>query len=498
MRRISPRGSSRPLALLTAIVALACASPETEEPSVAPVLRKAAPGPPNVLLLYVDDLGYGDLGSYGHHTIETPHLDRLAREGLRFTNFYAPSALCSPSRAALLTGRTPFRTGIQNWIPEDTDVQLRPEEISLGKLFKSQGYATHHSGKWHLNGGLDNERHAQPDDHGFDDWITLHAFALPNQRNPENVYRNGEALGPLEGYTAGLFADATLEWLDKHVEAAPEQPFFVYFAPPEPHSMIASPKEYTDHYAHLTNGVPEPFINGTAEPSKDLEARGPGEYYANITYLDAQIGRLLDFLDEQGLTESTFVFFASDNGPVTTDWRHWWEINLYGSTGGLRGRKADLWEGGLRVPAIVRWPGSVAANTSTEALASAYDLLPTLAEIAGFAVPDDRPIDGESLLQALRGDDFERERPLYWEFDDDRGFHYALRSGRYKLHATEDLERVQLYDLEADPFEVVNIAAREETVREQMLDQLREVADSVASDPFRPATTAARKAYRGD
>ena len=454
-------------------------------------------GPPNVVLIYVDDLGYGDLASFGHHTIETPHLDRLANEGMSFSNFYAPSPLCSPSRAALLTGRTPFRTGIENWIPEDTNVQLGEQEVSLGKLFKSRGYATFLGGKWHLNGSLDSQLHTQPQDHGFDHWMALHAFALPNHRNPENFYRNGEALGRVDGFTAGLTLDETLDWLDQH-RATSDAPFFLYLAPPEPHSMIASPPEYNARYAHLTNGEPEPFVNGTTEPSSDLEARGPGEYYANVTYLDAQIGRLLTYLDEHDLTNDTFVFFSSDNGPVTTDWRHWWEINLYGSTGGLRGRKADLWEGGIRVPAIVRWPGQVEPGTWSDAILSAYDVLPTLAPIVGFAVPDDRPIDGEDFGRVLKGEPWQRQRPLYWEFDDDQGYHYALRKGRYKLLADAQLERVSLHDLERDPFEVVQLAGREPEVRDQLLADLRDIAASVASDPLRPSSTVARPGFRGD
>ena len=494
------------LHFLTGVLAAALLScqqaPQQNPQSVSPVaqVETTTPpdGPPNVLLIYVDDLGYGDLGSYGHHTIQTPYLDRLAAEGIRFTDYYAPSALCSPSRAALLTGRTPFRTGIQNWIPENTDVQLGPSEVSLGTLFKESGYSTHHSGKWHLNGGLDNSAHAQPDDHGFDDWITLHAFALPNHRNPTNVFRNGEALGPLQGFTAGLFADATLEWLNQWQEQRNTEPFFVYFAPPEPHSMIASPPEYNARYAHLTTGSPEPFVNGTSEPPKNLEARGPGEYYANITYLDAQIGRLLDYLDSEGLAQNTLVLFASDNGPVTTDWRHWWEVNLYGSTGGLRGRKADLWEGGLRVPAIARWPGNIEAGQISDAIVSGYDVLPTLASIVGFSVPDDRHIDGEDFSAALTGGKFERQRPLYWEFDDDRGFHFGLRNGRYKLLATADTSRVELYDLDADPFEVINLAAKEVETRDRLLAELLQIAESVKEDPLRPANAAGRLRFRGD
>jgi arylsulfatase A-like enzyme len=293
-----------------------------------------------------------------------------------------------------------------------------------------------------------------------------------------------------------LSIDETLAWLKEH-RATSNAPFFVYLAPPEPHSMIASPPEYNARYAHLTTGEPEPFVNG-AGPTPELEARGPGEYYANVTWLDAQIGRVLDYLDDEGITGETLVFFASDNGPVTTDWRHWWEINLYGSTGGLRGRKADLWEGGIRVPAIVRWPGRVQAGATSDAILSGYDVLPTLASITGFDVPADRPIDGENFGPVLRGEDWQRQRPLYWEFDDDQGFHYALRSGRYKLLASEDLERLELYDLETDPFEVVEISAAEPETVERLLAELHEIRASVNQDPLRPTDTLEQKRFRGD
>ena len=490
---------------------VACAAPPDRPTtqhtaSEPPTPTASEAGPPNVVVIYVDDLGYGDLASYGHHTIETPYLDNLAQQGMRFTDFYAPSPLCSPSRAALLTGRTPFRTGIENWIPENEDVQLGPDEITLATLLKEQGYATFLGGKWHLNGSLDprgtNEQpnpHTQPQDHGFDHWLALNAFPLPNGRNATNFFRNGEPLPEVDGFAAGVVLDETLAFLEQH-RAESDAPFFVYLATVEPHGMIASPDEYNQRYAEFTRGTARPFINGTTEPSTDLEARGPGEYYANISYLDAQIGRLLDYLDEHQLSGNTIVFFASDNGPVTTDWRHWWEVNLYGSTGGFRGRKADLYEGGIRVPAIARWPGRIEPGSTSGATLSAYDLLPTLAAIVGFEPPADRPIDGEDFSSVLLSQQsaFERQRPLYWEFDDDQGYHFALRDGRYKLLADKNTERVVLYDLETDPFEVVNLAEREAATRDRLLAQLEEIHQSVLQDPLRPASPAGRPGFRGD
>ena len=441
--------------------------------------------PPNVVVILADDLGYGDLGVYGHHTIETPNLDRLAREGLRFSDYYAPSPLCSPSRAALLTGRTPFRTGIRSWIPQNTEVQLERREITLATLLKEQGYETFLGSKWHLNAGLDLERQTQPDDHGFDHWLALHAFPIPHNRDPTNFYKNGEPLGEVEGYSAEIVVDESIRWLGSRDGS---RPLFMMLAMIEPHSTIANPEAYNARYAHLTRGEPRPIPNGLPSPPKEfLEARGPGEYYANVTYLDAQLGRFLDALDAAGLRDSTIVFFASDNGPVTTVWRHWWEVNLYGSTGGLRGRKGDLYEGGIRVPAFLRWPGRVAPGTVSDAVVSGYDLLPTLASLVGFEVPDDRPIDGEDFSAVLAGGEFRRQRPLYWEFDDVAGHHYALRDGDWKLLADERRERLKLYHLAEDPYEVLEQAAARPAVLKRMLARLEEIAESVRADPLRPS-----------
>ena len=445
----------------------------------------APTAPPNVVVIYADDLGYGDLGVYGHHTIRTPHLDRLAGDGLRLTDFYAPSPLCSPSRAGLLTGRTPFRTGIRSWIPESSDIQLGPDEVTVATLVKGLGYETFLGGKWHLNGGLDVAAHTQPEDHGFDHWLALHAYPIPHNRNPTNFFRNGEPLGEVEGYTAQIVIDESIRWLESRDGT---KPLFMYLAMVEPHSTHANPDAFNASYAQLTRGVPKPIVNGLPEPPLELlEARGPGEYYANVTYMDAQIGRFLAALDEAGLRASTLVIFASDNGPVTTDWRNWWEVNLYGSTGGLRGRKGDLYEGGIREPAIIRWPGHVEAGTVSDAIVNGYDLLPTLASVLGFELPADRPIDGEDFSAILGGGEFERRRPLYWEFDDVAGFHYALRDGDWKLLADEALERIELYDLATDPYEMVNRAAKRPEVVATLLGKLREAAESVRRDPFLPS-----------
>jgi len=474
IRQVAARGVM-PRALATVALSVGCAAAAT-------VARGEAARPPNILLIVADDLGYGDLGSYGHPTLKTPALDRLAREGLRFTSYYAAAPLCSPSRAAMLTGRIPFRTGIESWIPEGSDVQLGPREITLATLLKRRGYETFLSGKWHLNGGLDVPRHAQPTDHGFEHWLAFHAFAIPHHRNPENFFRDGKPAGRLAGYAAQIVVDQAISWLEAR---RGETPFFLYLALAEPHGTIASPEFFNELYSAFTRGTPDPFPNGGGIPP-NLAARGPGEYYANVTHMDFQIGRLLERLDHLGLRDGTVVVFTSDNGPVTDDWRHWYEVNLYGSTGGLRGRKADLYEGGIRVPAIVRWPEHVAPGRETDAPVIGYDLLPTLARIAGAPVPGDRPIDGEDFAPLLRSEAFARRRPLYWEFEDDQGFHYALRDGNSKLIADKSLAKRRLYDLARDRFEVDDRAAQEPNLVDTLLAKLRAIAADVARDPLRP------------
>ena len=445
--------------------------------------------PPNILLIYTDDLGYGDIAAYGHPVVQTPSIDRLASEGLKLTSYYAPSPKCSPSRAGLLTGRTPARTGILDWIEAGAELQLSGAELTLAELLKTRGYQTFLSGKWHLNGGLEHEAHLQPDDHGFDRWLALHGWPMPNQRNPVNFHLDGEPLGEVHGFTAEIAVDRAIEFLEGRDTGAP---FFMYLAMIEPHSLIASPDDFNARYADYTRGEPDLFENPPtkADPAPtNLEARGPGEYWANISWMDHQIGRMLDWLDAAGLAESTLVIFTSDNGPVTDEWRVWWEINMYGDSGGFRGRKGDLYEGGIRVPAVVRWPGRVAPGSTSDLPISGLDWLPTLGRLAGFEVPSDRVIDGENVSAALLGEPFERTKPIYFEFPGFHGHRYALRDGDWKLLADERLETVRLYNLVRDRFELQDQAAKEPGRVVRMLTTLREIRDSVAADPLRPPSS---------
>ena len=443
----------------------------------------ASAATPNILLIYVDDLGYGDLPSFGHTVIKTPSLDRLAREGLTLTNYYAPSALCSPSRAGLLTGRHPYRTGIKSWIPADSGVYLRSEEITLAELLKSKGYSTALVGKWHLNSDLGADKEPQPNDQGFDYFYGHNAFQIPTNRNPTNIYRDRVALGPQQGYTADLYANEAIGWLDRRDAG---DPFFLMLSMAEPHTAIENPPKYSRMYADFSKGPVIPIPSGLPEIPKDrLIPNGPGEYYANITYMDAQIGRVLKALDKSDHADDTIVVFASDNGPVTSRWINPWEVNSYGSTGGLRGRKHFLYEGGIKVPAMIRYPGVTRPGSTTDELVVGSDLFTTLALIAGAEVPGDRAIDGVDIRPVFT-DGKLPERTVVWALDSVSDLEFVIRYGDRKLFLDRDQTPKELYDLAEDRLELFNLVGEHEQVVRELTEKFQATWSSINADPLTP------------
>ena len=438
---------------------------------------------PNILLIYVDDLGYGDLGSYGHPVLKTPNIDALANDGLRLTNYYAPSALCSPSRAGLLTGRYPYRTGIKSWIPEGSDIYLHAEEITIAEILRSVGYATAHIGKWHLNSDLGSDIEPQPTDQGFDYFYGHNAFQIPTNHNPTNVFRNGDSLGIQKGYTADLYADESIGWLEQRDE---DKPFFLYLSMAEPHTTFENPPEYNQMYADFTRGPIVPIESGASEPPKDtLVPRGPGEYYANVAYMDSQLGRVLRALDDMGIEDDTVVVFASDNGPVTSAWLQWYETNAYGSTGGLRGRKHFLYEGGIKVPAIIRYPGVTRPGSVSNELALGTDIFTTLVKIGGGEIPQDRPIDGIDIAPLLVGDSLP-ERAVFWSLSSHGELEFAVRRDSWKLLLDRDHNPRELYNLAEDPLEFFNLLDENEQIVQQLSHIFADILASIESDPVRP------------
>ncbi len=410
---------------------------------------RAAQPPPNLIIFLADDLGWGDLGMQGHPRIKTPHLDTFAKQGMRLTQCYAASAVCSPSRSAILTGRTPHRNGVYTWIAERSEVHLRTSELALPKLLKGAGYATAHTGKWHLNGRFNDPSQPQPVDHGYDWWLATQNNAAPSHENPTNFVRNGTPAGPLEGYSAPLAADEAIAWLREKRD--PAKPFFLTVWTHEPHYPIKSDPKLKALYPDVTDDVQR-------------------EYFANVTQMDQAFGRLMQHLDDAGLAANTLVFFTSDNGPegngTTTPGR--------GSTGGLRGRKRDLHEGGIRVAGLARWPGRIAPGTVSDAPVIGSDLFATCLAAAGVAAPADRVLDGVNVLPVLTGGakSVARPQPLYWRLHMAPNAKIALRVGDWKILCDEKLADFELYNLATDPHETTDLKASEPARFAALRDQL--------------------------
>ncbi len=374
---------------------------------------------PNFLLILLDDAGWTDVGCYGSQ-IQTPNIDRLAKEGMRFTDCHSSAPNCSPSRAGLLTGRTPSRAGIYSYLPPNHVMHLRSEEVTVAELLKGAGYHTGHFGKWHLS-RLESDQPG-PLDQGFDHSLGTDNKASPSHQNPTNFIRNGKPAGEIKGYSCQIVVDETINWLERHQASQADRPFFgcVWFH--EPHTPIASPPDMVAKYQKL-----HPKLN-----------KRDATYYANVDNADRAIGRLLKKLDALGVAKDTLIFFTSDNGP----------LNRFSNVG-LRGKKSNVWEGGHRVPGIFRWPGKIKAGSVSDIPICGVDFLPTVCSIAGVEQPRDRVIDGANLTPILTGKSqtLVRKNPLYW-------FFYrlnpslAIRDGDWALVAeTTDAKRPKAHAL---------------------------------------------------
>lgn len=437
----------------------------------------AGPAPeslPNFVILLADDLGYGDLGCYGSGVIRTPNLDRLALQGVRFTDCYAAAPVCSPSRAALLTGCIPDRLGVYNWIPANSPMHLGSGEVTFAQILKSRGYATCHVGKWHLNGKFNSTAQPQPSDQGFDHWFSTQNNAAPSHADPVNFVRNGQPAGPLKGNSSTLIVNEAVAWI-KGVPAG--RPFGLFVCLHAPHEPIAADAEFLAWYP-------------------EARKRGEALYYANVSQMDHEVGRLVRFLDEAGLGRNTLVFFTSDNGPETLNrYKEAWRS--HGSPGPLRGMKLHLYEGGIRVPGILRWPGRAGPGTTISEPISGVDLLPTICDIVHASPPARRPLDGASILPALRGRRMARRTPLCWKYYNASGRpKAALRAGDWKILGIPDraspraagslfdpaqdmeylkhtkLAAFELYNLREDPGEMRDLASQQPERRRSMEERL--------------------------
>jgi arylsulfatase A-like enzyme len=328
---------------------------------------------PNIVLVMADDQGWGDMAYNGHPVVQTPNFDQAAATGLRFDRFYAAAPVCSPTRASVLTGRHPNRMGVFKW-----GYPMRPQEVTVAEALKTAGYVTGHFGKWHL-GSVRNGSPCHPGACGFDEWLSA-----------ENFYDNGSILSrrgtavPTEGESSMVAVDAALEWMKK-VEAT-DDPFLavVWFGSPHlPHRAIEADRQlYSDQPKNMQN------------------------FLGELTGMDRAFGKLRDSLTEMGIRENTILWYCSDNGALPK----------VGSTGGFRGHKGKVYEGGLLVPAIIEWPAVIKQHRTTDIRCNTCDIFPTLMEVTGVKPPS-HPLDGVSLVPLIKGEPFAREKPMgFWDY----------------------------------------------------------------------------------
>ena len=410
------------------------------------------PEKPNIVVFLADDMGWGDSGTFGHELIQTPNLDKLAAQGVKFTQCYSACGVCSPSRSAILTGRTPYRNGVYRHLSGKHEAHLRASEITYPKLLKAVGYQTCHVVKWHLNSKpqFNTKKYPQPGDHGYDYWMATHNNAEPSHKNPKNFYRNGDPVGLLEGYSAPLVANEAAKWLSEIRDKS--KPFVLSVWVHEPHSPIATDPKFSGLY------------NGH-ENSK---------YMGNISQLDHALGELMRALDKEGVSENTLLIFTSDNGPVA---------KFGGSSGGLRGGKRSDHEGGIRVPGVARWPSHIQPATVSHTPVIGTDIFATALEVAGVELPKDRTIDGVSMLPAFEGKPVQRKIPLFWRTHvSPPGDRVALRVGDWKLVGNDELTKFQLYEIQKDWKEETDLASKMPEKTEAMKKQLFEVWADIESE----------------
>jgi N-acetylgalactosamine-6-sulfatase len=425
---------------------------------------------PNILFIFADDWGFGDLGCHGNEVVETPHLDQLASEGTNFHQFTVSSGVCSPSRTALLTGHFPARYLIERHFATIGHHQrnnmpdwLDPQAPMLPRILREAGYRTYHFGKWHLtNRWVTDAPH--PEAYGYDQSAVWGAAPSAPATTPDQAY------------------DLAIE----AIRETDDQPFFINLWIHETHTPHYPKEEYLDHYAKKGLGERERV------------------YPAVVTNADKEIGRVLRALDEAGLADNTLVIFSSDNGPeypleerkkmphpeLGTGLTTWYSL---GSSGGLKEGKRSLHEGGVRVPLIVRWPDKVAANhVDKTSVLTGVDWLPTLCRIAGASLPEGYQSDGEDRSGVLLGKAAPREKPIYWRWPPANGkgrnwAHAAIRDGKWKLLRDKNGERIELYDIPADRAESENLAQENPEVVERLLTALDQW---LAELPDRPSPDA--------
>ena len=415
--------------------------------AAAPPAR--AQQPPNIIMLFADDLGWGDLSSFGHPTIRTPNIDRLGAEGVRLTTFYAAASVCTPSRAALLTGRYAARFGMSRILSPQSDTGIATSELTVAEALRARGYRTAAIGKWHLGA----RARFLPTAEGFDSWLGVpysNDMDVPQGYPPLPLMRDTSIVEqPIDQSTL------TQRYTDEAVRVIREtpRPFFIYLAYTMPHVPL--------HASAAFRGKSRAGLYGDV-----------------VEEIDASVGRIVAALRQAGADRNTLIVFTSDNGPWQSipkahiaNGMHAWDG---GSAGPFRGAKFSTYEGGFRVPAVVRWPARIPAGRTSSELATTMDLYTTFLRAAGAAVPNDRPIDGHDLLPMLAGRAPSPTKELFYMYNDSVE---AVRDARYKLRLTNRgkagaapgaAPTPELYDLDVDPSEKYDVSAEHPDVVERL------------------------------
>ncbi|MEY2410795.1 MAG: hypothetical protein QOF48_3465 [Verrucomicrobiota bacterium] len=465
------------------LIGLPCGFAADPRASVLQAKIAALQGRPNIIFILADDLGYGELGCYGQEKIKTPHLDKLASEGMRFTQFYAGSPVCAPSRAVLMTGLHVGHVSIRG----NGVVPLATNETTIAELLHDAGYQTAIFGKWGL--GLTNTP-STPDLRGFDEWLGFLDQNHAHDYYPGYVWRSSKLSAEIEPLQPTVLAgnqngahglyvhDVFTRAATNFIRGAKYKPFLLYL----PYTIPHANNELKDQGMQVPSDAP---YTGEAWPQAEKNKA------AMITRLDHDVGSIMAQLKSLRLESNTVVFFASDNGPhkeggVNPD--------FFKSSGALRGIKRDVYEGGIRVPMIARWPGKIPAGISSTQIWSFCDFLPTAAEIAGLTPP--HHIDGISMLPALLGKRQTNQHSfVYWEFHE-KGSRQAIRSGNWKAIRLSPGLPLELYDLQSDLGETNNVAAANPSVVKRLDALLKSARSESAHWPLRAAAqqAAARKA----
>lgn len=401
----------------------------------------AAETRPNIVVVLADDMGWGDSGTYGHEIIQTPSMDKLASQGVKFTQGYSACGVCSPSRSAILTGRTPYRNGVWRHLSGTHDAHLRASEITYPELMKEIGYETCHVGKWHL---LSKQQFENPEfpqvgeQGGYNYWMATHNNAEPSHRNPNNFIRNGEPVGEIDGYSAPFVADEAIHWLKDVRDDSKPFVLSVWFH--EPHKPIATDIKFSDLYME--------------------QSKLDSTYYGNITQLDFALGKVMEALEAEGVSDNTLIIFSSDNGPVP---------GSGGDSGGLRGNKRSDFEGGIRVPFLAKWPGHIEPGSVSDIPVIGTDIFATVLDIVDIPVPTDRTIDSVSLVPVFAGKPVERPIPMFWRTHvSPAGDRVAMRVGDWKIVADDTMTKFHLFNVQKDWQEKENLAGTMPEKTEEM------------------------------